>query len=286
MVWSLLGAVAAAMCFGVATVMQAVAARAAPERGGVDPRLLVHLFRRIPFVAGFALDILGFVAELAALRSLPLFVVQAAIAANLAVTAVTAMLVLHVKLSGPEWAAVAAVCAGLAMLGLSAGHESPADVGMGFRLVLLGCAVAVAVAGVAAGRLRGTTRSAALGLVAGLGFGFVAIGARVLTSIAPLDVLHDPAAYVVAGGGATAFLFLTTALQRGSVTTTTAAVVVAETVVPALVGVTLLGDESRHGFVWFAVLGFLLAVTGALALARFGEPASEETDAPSSPAPA
>ncbi len=276
MVWSLLGAVAAAVCFGVASVLQAMAARSTPAGEGVDPKLLVRLAGRLPFVAGLGLDLLGFVAELAALRSLPLFVVQAAVAANLAVTAVVAARLLRVRLSRAEWLAVAAVCAGLAILGLAAGHENPAAVGLRFRFVLLGCVGVIAVAGMAAGRLRGRVRSAALGFVAGLGFGFVAIGARVLTSLHPLDLLRDPATYAVAGGGAVAFLFFATALQRGSVTTTTAAVVVAETLMPAVVGVALLGDHTRHGYAWAAGAGFVLAVAGAVALARFGEPAVEE----------
>lgn len=274
MIWSLLGAVAAAVCFGVASVLQAVAARSAQVTEGVDPRLLVRLVRRLPFVVGVGMDLLGFAAELAALRSLPLFVVQAVIAANLAVTAVAAVWVLHARLSPAEWFAVAAVCAGLALLGLAAGHENPVAVSLRFRFVLLGCVVVMAVAGLSAGRLRGRARSVVLGLVAGFGFGFVAVGTRVVTSLSPLDLLRDPATYVVAGGGLVAFLFFVTALQRGSVTTTTAAVVVAETLMPALVGVLLLGDDTRQGYLWAAVTGFVLAVAGAIALSRFGEPAT------------
>lgn len=272
MIWSLIGAIAAAVCFGVATVLQAVAARSAPQSEGVDPRLLTRLLGRLPFVVGACLDLLGFVAELAALRSLPLFVVQAAVAGNLAVTAVVAARVLHTRLSVREWCAVAAVCVGLAMLGLAAGHESPAHVGVRFKFVLLGCVGIIAIAGVLAGRLCGRDQSAVLGLVAGLGFGFVAVGSRLLTSLSPLDVLTDPATYVLACGGLVAFLFLMTALQRGSVTMTTGAVVVAETLMPAVFGVVLLGDGTRQGYLWAAALGFALAVGGALALARFGEP--------------
>jgi drug/metabolite transporter (DMT)-like permease len=272
---SLLGAVAAAVCFGVASVLQAVAARSSPVGEGVDPRLLVRLLGQLPFVIGTCLDVLGFLAELAALRSLPLFVVQAAVAANLAVTAVVAVRVLHVRLSGREWTAVAAVCLGLAMLGLSAGHENPATVSLRFKVVLLGCVAVTGVAGVLAGRLKGQARSVALGVAAGLGFGFVAVGSRVVKSLDPLDLLRDPATYVVAVGGLVAFLFFATALQRGSVTMTTGAVVVVETLMPAVVGVLLLGDGTRHGFLWVAVVGFALAVAGALALARFGEPSAE-----------
>jgi hypothetical protein len=48
-------------------------------------------------------------------------------------------------------------------------------------------------------------------------------------------------------------------------------VVLAETMPPAVVGVLLLGDSTRHGMEEIAVLGFILAVFCAVALARFGE---------------
>jgi len=81
----------------------------------------------------------------------------------------------------------------------------------------------------------------------------------------------NPALYSAAGGGAAGFLLLTSALHRGSVTTTVAAMVVGETIAPALVGVVWLGDSARHGLGWLVVLGFVVAVSATLVLARFGE---------------
>jgi hypothetical protein len=50
--------------------------------------------------------------------------------------------------------------------------------------------------------------------------------------------------------------------------------VIGETIGPAAVGVAALGDRTREGLAPLAVAGFALAVLGALALARFGEPGS------------
>ena len=50
----------------------------------------------------------------------------------------------------------------------------------------------------------------------------------------------------------------------------------AETLVPSVVGVIVLGDGTRPGLVWLAVLGFVVAIAGALMLARFGELAPED----------
>jgi hypothetical protein len=45
----------------------------------------------------------------------------------------------------------------------------------------------------------------------------------------------------------------------------------AETVVPGALGVVWLGHASRPGYVSAAMAGFLLAVAGAVAVARFGK---------------
>ena len=74
---------------------------------------------------------------------------------------------------------------------------------------------------------------------------------------------------MVAGG--VALLSYSIALQRGSVTQATAPLVVGETVAPAIVGLLLLGDHPRAGWEVAAVVGFVLAVGGALALSRHGE---------------
>src|SRR3954468_12977815 len=111
-------ALAAAVCFGTATVLQAVAAREAGTGGGGEAALLLRALRQWRYLAGLALDGLGFLFQIAALRSIPIYAVAAALASSLAVTGVVAARLLQVRLSGTEWGAVGVVCAGLAMLGL------------------------------------------------------------------------------------------------------------------------------------------------------------------------
>ncbi|MFF7156614.1 hypothetical protein [Streptomyces sp. NPDC008139] len=279
-------ALGAAVCFGVASVLQAVAARAAAEPGGgarsaVDARLLGRALREWRYVAGLGLDGVGFALELVALRSLPIYAVGAALAASLAVTAVAAARLLDTRLSPREWGAVAAVCGGLALLGMASGSEGAgADHGgTALRWGTLATALAVLAAGTAAGRLPERSRAAALGLGAGLGFGVVEVAVRVIDGMTPVALLTNPAVYGLLVGGGAAFLLLTSALQRGSVTAATAGMVIGETVGPALVGVLALGDRTRHGWAPVAVAGFALAVVGALALARFGEVAPPGEDA-------
>ncbi len=265
-------ALVSAFCYGIAAVLQAKSAHAETDTGGgVDARLLVRLAQRGPFVIGMILDVIGFVAQFIALRYLAVFVVQAVQAGNLAVTAIAAVPLLGSRLRGRESAAIVAVCVGLVLLAVAAGAERADPVHDSVRWSLLvGAAMLVAV-GYLVGRAAGRWAPVALGFVAGLGFGIVALAARVVTDLSIGHLVGDPAVYALALGGFASFLFYATALQRGAVTTVTAAVVIGETVLPALVGVYVLGDGTRPGFVPVAVIGFVIAIAGALMLARFGE---------------
>ncbi|MEV0638930.1 DMT family transporter [Streptomyces sp. NPDC050619] len=270
-------ALGAAVCFGTATVLQAMAARAADtgDRGG-EVALLLRAVRQWRYLAGLALDGLGFVFQVAALRSIPIYAVGAALASSLAVTAVVAARLLRVPLSGSEWGAVGVVCAGLAMLGVASGTEGDRGGSAALEFAVLGVAVAVLLLGLAGGRLPERGRALVLGLGAGFGFGVVEVSVRLIDSLAPSDLVRNPAVYALLVGGGAAFLALTSALQRGSVTAATAAMVIGETVGPAVVGVVWLGDRTREGVGWVAVVGFVVAVGGALVLARFGEAPVEE----------
>ncbi|MFJ4682622.1 hypothetical protein [Streptomyces sp. NPDC088789] len=272
-------ALGAAICFGTATVLQAMGARRAATTGaGGDAALLLRALRDWRYLAGLALDGLGFVLQIAALRSIPIYAVGAALASSLAVTAVVAARLLRVRLSGAEWAAVALVCVGLALLGLASGAQGGRPGSTALKYPMLAAAVGVLLLGTVGGHLRGRSRSLLLGLGAGFGFGVVEVSVRLIDGLTPSALFTDPATYALLLGGGAAFLLLTSALQRGSVTTATAGMVIGETIGPGLVGVVWLGDRTREGLTWLAVLGFALALAAALTLTRFGEP-----PAPTSP---
>lgn len=274
-------ALSSAVCIGTASVLQAMGTRATKlgTGSGVDVALLLRALRQWRYVLGLALDGLSFVLQIVALLTIPIYAVEAAQAASLAVTAVVAARVLRVRLSGTEWAAVAVVCAGLALLGLSVGADGRSGGPPELRYALLGVAFALLVAGALAGRLPGRARALVLGFGAGTGFGVVSVSVRLLDDLSPSALVANPAVYALLLAGGTAFLLLTSAFQRGSVTTATAGMVVGETIGPAVVGVVWLGDRTREGLVAPAAVGFAVAVAGALALARFGTAVAETAPA-------
>lgn len=274
----MLYALGAALCFGTATALQARAARLAEEAEGAVG-LLLKAARQVPYLTGLALDSLGFLLEVIALRSIPVYAVGAAMAASLAVTAVVAGPLLDVRLRRAEWVSVLTVCGGMALLALGSGKEGSGHGNASMRWVLLiGSVVLLLLAGGRLAWLPRGARAAVLGLASGFGFGIVELAVRLLDPLTPHALLTNPAAYSLFVGGAAAFLLLTSALRRGSVNAATSAMVLGETIGPALVGILALHDATRPGWAPAALLGFALAVVGAMALARFGEgvPASPE----------
>ena len=269
---ALVAALGIAVSYGLATVLQSVGARRTAGSEGLDPGLLVRLLGSLLYLVGLALDGVGFLLTVVALQTLPLFVVEAFTAGALAVTAVAAAAWLRLPLSRAEWLGVAAVTAGLVALGLSAGADEEVAVSTVERWLPLAAALVLGLLAVGAARVPGRLGVTALGAVAGFGFGLVGIATRLLADpISLTGLLSDPAAYAVVLAGALSLLALATALQRGSVTSATAAMVVAETVIPSLIGLALLGDRIRDGYQLVAAVGLILAVAGSVALARLGE---------------
>ena len=287
MLLGLLMALAAALCFGVAMVLQALGAQRHKATPGEGLLGTARAMLNLPFAAGLLLDCFGFVAQLIALRTLPLYVVQAALAGALAVTAVLGAAMLKIRLGRGEWLGVAGVCVGLAVLGATAGAEGHKQPSQLFHWVLVGAVVLIAAFGGLAWRLGEPRRAAVMGALCGLGFGVVGLAVRVLPATHGMDLLpllSDPATYALLAGGGVSFVFMTEGVRGGKVTTATASMVLGETALPAVLGVVLLGDGTRPGMIPLAVAGFALAVAGALALARFGEVGPAETADPDDPA--
>ena len=273
-------ALVATVGYGVGTVLQASGARRVLRAEHLDVWLLARLAGQLRYLSGLALDAVGFAAALVALRELPLFVVQAAIAGSLGVTAVTASFVFGVKLQASDKRAVAVLLAGLALLGVSARSEPATHLTGAGGWILAAGVIVVAAAGVFAAR-SGRSSGIALAACAGLGFAGTAIAARGVVVPSPFwHVVFDPVAFALVAYGACGILMFASALQRAAVTSAAAVMVVVETVVPAIVGLSALGDRTRPHLEVVAALGFVLAVAASLALARFTEPVQLVDHAP------
>jgi hypothetical protein len=259
----------AALCYGAGSVLEQVGARREAPAGSLDPRLLLRLTRRLPWLAGAGADVAGWLLCLAALRTLPLFAVQAAVAASVGITALLSRAVFGVRLTRGHRVALVVLGAGLLLLGLAAAPERSRQLDGIARVVLaVGPAVVAAAAFPLARSAQGDAGAARLGMLAGLAFSGTAVVGRVLHVPAhPLTLAWDPLAWALLGYGLLGTLLFALALQRGSATAASAALFAVETVVPAAVGLALLGDQARPAFGPLALAGFLATVGAALALA-------------------
>ena len=264
-------ALAAAVVFGASSILQAVGSRRLSSTSGFHLRTVGRLLRQPAFVLAVLLNLVGFVLHLVAVRALPLFLAQAGIAASLAVTALLAVRFFHDRLTLTEWGAVAAVCLGLALLTAAAGVTGEDRATGPMSLALFAVAAVMVAGGLAATRAAGLAAAAGLSLLAGLGFANTAVAARLLPELTVSSVLGSPVTYALPLSGALAFLLYSLALQRSSVTVATAPMIVLQTALPAVVGVLVLGDEVRSGWVTGAVVGFILTAVGGVALLRFEE---------------
>jgi drug/metabolite transporter (DMT)-like permease len=269
MILGLAGALAAAVCYGSGSVLQSVGTRRVSAGADLDPRLLIRLAGQLPYLAGIALDVLGFAASVLALRTLPLFLVQSAVAASVGVTALLAARFLGARLLGVQVAALAGLGVGLVLLALSARPEDAVVISRAGQWLVLAGAVAVLALGLVSARTPGRWGVAGLAAASGLAFGGVGVAARVLELPSPLwRVVTEPTAYALVAYGALGTLLFATALQRGAVTSVSAILFAVETVAPAAVGLLLLGESARPGYAWVAVAGFVLTVGCAVELAR------------------
>jgi hypothetical protein len=258
-------AIMGAAGYGVASVLQAIGAR----RG----RGMMRTLRDPFYLCGLGLDLLAWLASLVALRTLPVYQVQAVLAGSLAVTVVVARIVLAARLRAVDLAAVAVTVVALAALAVSSGPQDPVTVAGATRFGLVTAAVAMALAGWAVAR-RGSPNAA--GALAGLAFGGAALCARAVTLPANAQpnatslatIAADPLAWALAGYGATGILLYANALERGQVGPATALLWIVEVIAPSSIGVVLLGDTVRAGWTLIAATAVIATVAAAAVLAN------------------
>jgi hypothetical protein len=263
-----LGLLSAAV-FGVAAVIQAHAVR----QFETSPDTLIGFVARavrdgrtwvvvVAYLVGFALHAV-------AIWLLPLYLAQATIAMQLPVTALASTR-LEASLGTGRLAAIAVVTFGLVLLTLGAGGAG--DVVEARGRFAVAAWVGVALLGVLSLAARQLT-SAALGLLAGLGYAGSALSVRGVGT--PLDLAVVVTALAVPAYGLLAFWLYSLGLRKAHVATSTGVLIVVQTFVPAAVGVALLGDGVRPGWWPAVVAGLLLATAGSVALTRTPTAGSE-----------
>lgn len=273
MAFAYVAAILCAVFYGLASVLQSIGARRVEAGDSIDARALARVATQIPYLVGLTFDGVAWLLSLLALAHLPLFVVQAMVAGAIGFTVLFAAVLQHLRPTARQLAFIAALGAGLAGLALSGAPEEARRTPPAYAWAMWIGVVVVAVIGVFVTRmLKGDRAAAALGGLAGLAFGGTALCARALVADVSVADLRDPLLWGMFAYGALGLIFFASALQRGSVTVASAWLFTAETVVPSLIGLSVLGDSARSGFALVAVISFVVTIVAAVGLTLVSPP--------------
>jgi hypothetical protein len=244
---------------------------------------LLKAFIRPRWIAGLFLLQLGWFAQLAALRSAPLYLVQPLAGSGIAVLVILARRRLGEPVGSVMAASIAALIAGGAVLawasstsGASAGHK-PASIA-----IPVGAAAAVVPLGTALSRMRAARiKLAALSATAGVLYGTAVTLSKPLSNqVQQLDprslqlVGTRPEIYLIGLFSLIGAIFNQIALAEGRASIVAPSILGTMTVVPVVMGIAVMGEPlpkwPATSMVWTGIVVIVLAI---VFLATSAEPA-------------
>ncbi|MET8223298.1 DMT family transporter [Streptomyces sp. NPDC005301] len=256
------------------TAFQRKAASTVARGGGL--RLILELARRPAWVIGIAGVIGAALFQALALVNGPLALVQPLFILELPFALLIAIPLLHRRLPGAGWWAVAGVVAGLALLLVAAdpsGARSHASMARWIPALVV-CLGAVAVAVVVARPGRPPLfRAAVLGSASAVSNALTAALLKSATGTLADDgfgaFLGEWQTYGFALTGVTAILLLENALQAGPLAASQPALTIGDAVVSLVLGIALFDESVRTGW-WLLpeAIGAALILWGVLRLTR------------------
>jgi drug/metabolite transporter (DMT)-like permease len=300
LILGIVAAVMAATLYSLGFSLQAMDAREAPQDEQLRPALALRLLKRVRWLSGTGLSVLGWPLQVLALSLAPLVVVQPALALGLPVLMVLGERMLGERAGRREHLAVGAIVLGVIGAGLCAPPRSTTHADWTtLALVLAGLALASMLPYLL---LRlGRSLPAVTMLGAGLAFGW----SGVATKLASDDLAHAYLGAAIgwglatAGASAIATLSEMSSLQSRPAIQVAPVVFVIQTVVPVALAPLLFGESFSATPAGGVPLGASLAlvIAGAAVLARSplllalmpsepgGEPALQRSSEASDSAP-
>lgn len=264
----LFAAFGCAICNGTAAVLQKVSADKEKNAHSLDARLLWRLFQNKLYIGGIILDLLGWTLTLYAVRYLPLFLVEAVIAANIAVTALIERLFRHQTLRIRSYVAIFLIIGGLVLVAIASSPERAEPISNLVKWIIILTPLPIGGVGYVLARYKSHKATFGLALLGGLAFGCTSIIGRVYSFSPPLwHIIYNPLSFAIVVSGGLGLLLFSTALQRAQATAVNATMTASQTLIPAVVGIAFLGDEARHGLWYLVIIGTSLTLLGVVTLA-------------------
>lgn len=256
-------AVAASAAYNVAIALQALEARDVPEEHGLRPALLIRLLRRPRWLAGAALNFLGWPMQTVGLLLAPLTLVQPCLAAGLLLLLLIGSRHLHEPVGRREVLSVAAIVGGVVVLAVAAPDRSNHDAGAGTLAIVLGVVGLLTLLPYLLSRVR-RIGGLPVAISAGLAFSWSGISTKLLSDALHAGDLAGIVGWAAATGIAAAVGTASemTALQSRGATEVAPLVFVIQLLVPALLAPVLVHEA------WSSTpLGGIILLVGLLVVA-------------------
>jgi len=264
----------ASVCYGLATVLEQIAARKETRIKKANPSVLLKLLKQIPYLEGIALDIIGLLLVLYAVRILPLFLVQSFVASSLIVSALVDYYWLKSEITGREKLSIVMVLIGIIVLGVVAHPGTSKPISQVYEWIVIAGAPALFMVSFAVMKAKAShAASITLSVVAGLAFGATSLIARII-NYHHLDLYSKTGLLVIALiiYGLLGMTMLTVALQRENINHVNSALYSSEVMIPSILGIIFLGDKVNSGQDWLLYAGLLFVIIGASLIALEQKP--------------
>jgi drug/metabolite transporter (DMT)-like permease len=271
LVLGIAAAAAASTFYSLGIALQALDARETPHDEHLRVALMWGLVRRMRWLAGTALSIVGFPLQVLALMLAPLVVVQPALAAGLLVLMVLGERILGEHAGRYEYAAVAMIVVGVVGTALCAPPRTTTHSDeLTITLVLVGLGAASLIPYLL--RALGHSYAAVTMIGAGLAFGWSGVATKLASDDLAVGHLLPALAWALSTAAASGVGVLSemSSLQSRPAIQVAPVVFVTQTVVPVVLAPLLLGESFAATPLSGVPLGLSLAllVSGAALLAR------------------
>lgn len=278
-------AVAAAFANAVSSLLERRANRDVPDSEAFRLSLLLRLARKPVWLCAIAAMMCSFLLQASALRTGQLALVEPLLMLEFPLTMMLSRFVFGNGMSVGDWAAVAAMTAGTALVLTAAEPSGGSASGVGALHWTLGVVPALTLVGgftFAGWRASGAGRAAFLGIAGGAGFGLTAAlmkGMDHALSSGPGTLFSSWATYAMVAAGIGSLFLAQNALQAGRLVAAQPGLTLADPLVATLCGVAIFGETIRTGAWFVPECAGLLAVAGAIVLLGRSPSAREVLDA-------
>jgi len=258
---ALAAAIGCAVCNGSAVILEKV--------GVNEEKATYKLLKNVPYMLGIVLDIVGWLLTLVAVKTLPLFLVQSIIAANIVITALLDQAILRRRLPRYGYRLIFIILLGLIVL---AGTAAPTTTVIAITPFIywsssLGL-LSLGLIGLGLSHKPAKSTAIALAVIAGVAFGAVSIIGRLLiTNVAVGQLLYNPLMWILVAYSGLGMLMLTLGLRHATATTVNAVSVTFQTIAPTIIGLALLGDTVRNGTWLLTATALVVTLVASLLLA-------------------